>query len=131
MPFCPKCRFEYIAGTTTCPDCGLALVESLPESATPGPGDFTQVELCLVRGEIHAKLIQSALASQGIPSRLDNPWPFRDPLGATALPFPFGGGFDAGTRVMVNRSDLDRARAVYRDFEEHRAEPHDDSLPDE
>jgi len=127
MPFCPECRFEYIAGTTACPDCGAALVDSLTEPAPPPAGDFTQVELCLVRGEIHAKLIQNALASQGIPSRLDNPWPFHDPLGVTALPFPLGGGFNAGTRIMVNRSDLDRARAVYRDFEERRAEPDDES----
>jgi len=28
--FCPKCQYEYVAGVTTCPDCGAALVFKLP-----------------------------------------------------------------------------------------------------
>lgn len=31
MSFCPKCRFEYLAGFTTCPDCEEKLVTVLPE----------------------------------------------------------------------------------------------------
>ncbi|MCH5252162.1 MAG: hypothetical protein J1F22_04240 [Lachnospiraceae bacterium] len=31
MPWCPKCRNEYIEGIETCSDCGVALVEELPE----------------------------------------------------------------------------------------------------
>lgn len=27
MPWCPKCKTEYIAGVTVCPDCGTELVE--------------------------------------------------------------------------------------------------------
>ncbi len=30
MPFCPECRYEYIAGTEECPDCGAKLVDKLP-----------------------------------------------------------------------------------------------------
>jgi hypothetical protein len=131
MPFCPKCRFEYVPGAAACPDCGAALVDSLPEAEAPLPHDFTQVELCVVEGEIHAKLVQNALASQGIPSRIDSPWPFHTPLSATGLPFPFGGGFNADIRIMVNRSDLDRARAVYRDFESRRPEPDEAAASDQ
>ena len=31
MPFCPKCRYEYIDGIGDCPDCGVRLVEKLEE----------------------------------------------------------------------------------------------------
>ncbi len=31
MPFCPKCKTEYIAGVTRCSDCDILLVDSLPE----------------------------------------------------------------------------------------------------
>jgi hypothetical protein len=29
--FCPRCRSEYVPGYTRCSDCGVALVDSLPE----------------------------------------------------------------------------------------------------
>ncbi len=28
--FCPNCRYEYLPGVTTCPDCGATLVYKLP-----------------------------------------------------------------------------------------------------
>jgi hypothetical protein len=31
MPFCPTCKAEYREGVTQCHDCGVALVERLPE----------------------------------------------------------------------------------------------------
>ena len=31
MPFCPKCRYEYIDGIGDCPDCGVRLVRKLEE----------------------------------------------------------------------------------------------------
>ena len=31
MPFCPKCRYEYILGIGECPDCGARLLEKLDE----------------------------------------------------------------------------------------------------
>jgi len=39
VPFCPQCRFEYVRGIATCPDCGVALVEEMREgdSATDAP----------------------------------------------------------------------------------------------
>ena len=38
MAWCPKCRNEYVEGVTTCAECGIELVEELPEeidSETP------------------------------------------------------------------------------------------------
>ena len=31
MPWCPKCKYEYVDGITKCADCGSDLVENLPE----------------------------------------------------------------------------------------------------
>lgn len=36
MAWCPKCRNEYVEGITTCADCGVALVDELPEAVNPG-----------------------------------------------------------------------------------------------
>jgi hypothetical protein len=123
MPFCPSCRFEYVAGVARCPDCGAALVESLPPAPPSPEADFVHVELCTVQGEIHARLLQDALASQGIPSRTDSAWPFEETLNVFSLPAPIGGGLGAGRRIMVNRRDLERALTIYRDFEERASEP--------
>lgn len=35
--FCPKCRYEYIPGVYTCSDCGIDLVEKLPEEPANVP----------------------------------------------------------------------------------------------
>ncbi len=35
MPWCPKCRDEYVEGVTVCADCGVALVDELPEDTPP------------------------------------------------------------------------------------------------
>lgn len=36
MPWCPKCKNEYIEGVTTCADCGVDLVDELAEEKDPG-----------------------------------------------------------------------------------------------
>lgn len=36
MPWCPKCKNEYIEGIRTCVDCGIDLVDELPEETDPG-----------------------------------------------------------------------------------------------
>jgi len=127
MPFCPRCRFEYTSSAATCPDCGGELVDSLPEAPKAAESDFAQVELCVVRGEIHANLLRNALASQGIPSRAESHWPFAGPYSVLGPPAPIGGGFDAPVRIMVNQGDLDRARIVYEDIERGGDHPSEDS----
>ena len=37
MPWCPKCRNEYVEGVTVCADCGCALVDS--------PEEYSRAEL--------------------------------------------------------------------------------------
>ncbi len=41
--FCPECRDEYRAGYTRCNDCGVDLVEKLPDPAEPPPADLVTV----------------------------------------------------------------------------------------
>ncbi len=129
MPFCPRCRFEYTARVSRCPDCGANLVDSLPDEAPAAQSDFAEAELCVVDGEIHARLLQNALASQGIPSRVQSPWSFEIPLGITGL--PFGEGLDAPVKIMVSRSDLARARVVYEDFERRGSASAEEAEPSE
>ena len=40
--YCPECRAEYREGYTTCSDCDVALVETLPEPEHP-TGPFIEV----------------------------------------------------------------------------------------
>jgi len=37
MPYCPKCREEFQDWVTMCPDCGVSLVDILPEPPVPKP----------------------------------------------------------------------------------------------
>lgn len=76
MPFCPKCRYEYIDGIGECPDCGIRLVEELEEedseeeSAEGEEGeairetDFVPLRHNNSRSSI--EIIQEALEKEGI-----------------------------------------------------------------
>jgi hypothetical protein len=76
MPFCPKCRYEYIDGIGECPDCGIRLVEELEEedseeeSAEGEEGeairetDFVPLRPDNSRSSI--EIIQEALEKEGI-----------------------------------------------------------------
>ena len=41
--FCPECRFEYAADKKKCPDCNVALVETLPDLDEPEFQELTTV----------------------------------------------------------------------------------------
>jgi hypothetical protein len=118
MAFCPACRFEYVSGTTTCPDCGLELVAELPQGSRNAPaGPAEEDVLCTVQGEIHAKLLCDALRSQGIAARVASGWPFDGPSEALRPPPPIGSAANACFRVYVRADDLRRALTVYGDLE--------------
>lgn len=52
--WCPKCKNEYVEGITLCADCGVELVDELPEETD----EVKPVRLCHVANEeIGAKLV--------------------------------------------------------------------------
>lgn len=57
MPWCPKCKNEYIEGIKTCVDCGVELVDELPEEIDPN----APVILCHVDTEETAEKLISYL----------------------------------------------------------------------
>lgn len=57
MPWCPKCKNEYIEGIKTCVDCGVELVDELPEEIDPD----APVILCHVDTEETAEKLISYL----------------------------------------------------------------------
>ena len=45
--WCPKCKNEYVDGITLCADCGVELVDELPEETD----EVKPVRLCHVANE--------------------------------------------------------------------------------
>jgi hypothetical protein len=73
MPFCPKCRYEYKPEIRECPDCGVRLVEKLPDKQVTGEEDpLTQnghyIPLQSLPSRLYAQMLQEALENEGIPS---------------------------------------------------------------
>ena len=73
MPFCPKCRYEYKSGVSTCPDCDEALVSALPTS-DPGPESVTipqeykdWVQLARLASYQSAQMVMEAWNAKDIP----------------------------------------------------------------
>jgi hypothetical protein len=121
MPYCPKCRFEYLPEVKTCPECGAALVAVLAPEAPHPPRTEEEMEealLGVVGGSIHAQLLQQELAAQGIASRAQPGWSDDELLGTVeAPPPPFGGSEGGSVAVFVYQHDLARAKIVMDDFE--------------
>jgi len=118
MPFCPKCRFEYLPEITHCPTCNAALVPERPPTETHSEEDFAQVLLCVLAGNLHARLLQTELAAQGIPYRLQTGWSYDPLLWALPAPPPPLGSAEAGlVAIHANHVDEARARIVYHDLE--------------
>lgn len=74
MPWCPKCRNEYREGFESCSDCGVALVEELPEetegNALEKAGEDeadTPVFLVSAADNFEADIIEAKLEAYGVP----------------------------------------------------------------
>lgn len=97
--FCPVCRAEYIAGTSSCEDCGVELVDEgeVPERDPP-------IEESVVRvfriGGYKAQLVRQFLAANGIPCTISRAI-FSDTLPGD---------------VYVFESDVLRAKRLIRDY---------------
>ena len=69
MPFCPKCRYEYLEGTGECPDCQCDLVDELSSQDLPkSTVEPNLIPLQSLPGLIYAEMVAEALKKAGIPS---------------------------------------------------------------
>lgn len=73
MSFCPSCKYEYIPGITTCPDCDVELVEKLPEEEPKQETDPSGlVAIADYHYAIEAETDKLKLDSAGIDSCITN-----------------------------------------------------------
>jgi hypothetical protein len=70
MPYCPKCRSEFVEGTSVCEDCGVALLSGSPPEGEPAISHEDLVEIWREQGEMNAQLVKSLLEGSGIRSML-------------------------------------------------------------
>jgi len=70
MPFCPNCRTEYMAGASTCADCGAALTESPPAgwSSQRNTEGMRPVEVYAADSAVEVDLVEAQLRAAGIPT---------------------------------------------------------------
>lgn len=64
--FCPNCKAEYREGFTKCSDCGVDLVEKLPEESHEIDPDIRFVEVLRTLNLVDIAFIKSILDSEGI-----------------------------------------------------------------
>jgi len=81
MPYCPDCRYEYLAGVDECPDCDEPLVEALPR---PDHRPFRLVEIYRGRSP-EVRILEEALRQEGIPSLVRPVEPLMGLIGDLAL----------------------------------------------
>jgi hypothetical protein len=108
MPVCPKCRCEYRGGSTTCTDCQVELVESLPE---PTPEEVAEdnlykldelAELSDFSNYSEAEMIRELLAANQIESTIRGE---SDQVYAGAASHP--------VVLLVEKHNLESAREIF------------------
>lgn len=86
--WCPSCGAEYVAGSSTCSDCRVALVAERPERLAR-PGD-AEPEAGLVEiGEwprLSAQILRRRLETAGIPVMVEWTGPGSDASGVLVVP---------------------------------------------
>ncbi len=103
--WCPRCGAEYRPGFTECYDCGVPLVEELPEPGAPEPlGPL--VEVWRGQGHMQGELVRSVLRGSGIEATLVGEGE------ATDAAYKLSVGPLADVRVLVTEEDEARAREL-------------------
>jgi len=123
MPFCPKCRAEYVAGVEECPDCHVPLVQELP------PKDDVRyielVELQRVPDEVSGVMMKGILESNGIDVILRSakiPW--YNGIASTWSAYYWG-------TLLVAKEELDKSRKILDEYLKSLEDVNEEDLTDE
>ncbi len=108
MPFCPKCRAEYVEGVDACQDCQIPLVAVLPPRDVP---DYVELaELQRVSDEVSGVMMKGILENSGI----------RVILQAATIPWYSGIASTWSTyywgKLLVPKEDLEISRKILDDY---------------
>lgn len=68
MPFCPRCKYEYIENADFCYDCGEKLVDKLPDEINSNKIKIKWKPLQNLPGRIYAEMVKEVFDKKGIPS---------------------------------------------------------------
>jgi len=68
MPFCPKCKYEYVKNIDTCHDCGEKLTDELPDDIKHSEIKTRWKPLQNLPGRIYAEMAKEIFDEKGIPS---------------------------------------------------------------
>lgn len=108
MPFCPKCRAEYVEGFETCQDCNVKLVDKLSPKDELGYIDL--VELQQVPDEVSGIMMKGILENNGIGvvlRRAKIPW--YNGIASTWSTYFWG-------KLLVPKEELEQSRKILDEY---------------
>jgi hypothetical protein len=84
MPFCPNCRYEYVEGVQTCPECGANLAPGSLAAEAEGEPKVEYVRLMTLSDPSAALVFRATLGEAGIPAIVQTHGPISGELAAVA-----------------------------------------------
>lgn len=102
MPFCPKCKSEYVEGIDDCTDCHVLLVDELVEEPPGNERGKKFVLLHTFPSMVYAEMVKGALENKGIPCLMKS-----DML--TSAYGSKGGGIVSRVRIFVPEDRLEES----------------------
>lgn len=118
MPWCNKCREEYIKDIKECPECGAVLSATKDNNTTLNKDSITNADkhlelklLFTIENNIEFALITDALRQENIPfsTVAEKLWDHMQVIYAKS---------NIGQSVFVSEDDYDKAKAVLDYFKE-------------
>lgn len=102
MPYCPKCRTEYVDGIANCADCGIPLTDKLEELPDLPSSEEEPVLLTTISGSFYTNYIEAYLKENHIPV-------LKKHHGAGAYVEVVMGNSSMGIDLYVRASDFEKA----------------------